>query len=204
MSWFGACIYDSFMSVAERACLAAWRTKLLADLEGTVVEIGAGTGANLPYYPSLERLLLSEPDRHMRRKLERRVARDGGRSVELIDAPANRLPLDDEAVDAVVSTLVLCTVDDPRAVLAEVHRVLRPGGRLVVLEHVASDDVGRFRWQERIEPLWKRLAGNCHLTRRTAASIERSGFIIDELEHESMRKAFPFVRPTIRGNALKA
>ncbi|HZO12613.1 MAG TPA: class I SAM-dependent methyltransferase [Polyangiaceae bacterium] len=203
MSWFGACIYDRVMSATEDACLAAWRREILAGVCGTVCEIGAGTGVNLAHYPKgYDRLLLTEPDRHMRKKLEQRA--DGRAHVEVIDAGATRLPIDSGAVDTVVSTLVLCSVEDPGAVLSEARRVLRPGGQLLFLEHVASDDADRLRWQRRIEPIWKRLAGNCHLTRRTEELIESAGFSVHEVQRESMRKAFPFVRPTVRGSAIKS
>lgn len=90
--------------------------------------------------------------------------------------------------------------------LREVHRVLRPSGQLVFLEHVGADPAAaptRLRWQQRIEPLWRHLAGDCHLTRRTDATIAECGFAIEELTPESMRKALPFLRPTVRGRARK-
>lgn len=203
MSWFGACIYDRFMSATENACLGQWRQEILARVRGTVLEIGAGTGVNLAHYPRVfDRLLLTEPDFYMRKKLEQRV--EGRAAIEVIDAGAARLPIDSGAVDTVVSTLVLCSVQDPEAALSEARRVLRPGGQLLFLEHVASDDADRLLWQRRIEPIWKRLAGNCHLTRRTEALIEGAGFAVHSVQRESMRKALPFVRPTVRGCAIKS
>jgi ubiquinone/menaquinone biosynthesis C-methylase UbiE len=98
----------------------------------------------------------------------------------------------------------LCSVKDPARALAEMRRVLRPGGRLYFIEHVAADDnPGRLRWQRRVEPLWKRLMGNCHMTRQTLAEIERAGFTVENVRRESLRKAFPLVRPTVRGTALR-
>lgn len=195
-------LYDRLTRGSEEACVADWRAELLGGLRGDVIEVGAGTGANLRHYGSgVSRLVLAEPDRHMRRRLQRTLA--GARApVELIDSPAERLPLPDASFDAVVCTLVLCSVNDPDQALAEYQRVLRPGGQLVFIEHVAAhDNPGRLRWQRRVEPLWKRAFGNCHLTRDTAAAIERAGFEIDELQRQSMRKANPVVRPTIRGRA---
>jgi ubiquinone/menaquinone biosynthesis C-methylase UbiE len=96
---------------------------------------------------------------------------------------------------------VLCSVKDPAASLAEIRRVLRPGGRYVFLEHVASDDPTRLRWQKRIEPAWRVLADNCHVTRRTEESIRAAGFAIERITRESVRKALPIVRPSIRGVA---
>jgi ubiquinone/menaquinone biosynthesis C-methylase UbiE len=200
-----ATIYDPFMAATERACLQAWRTELLADVKGTVLEIGAGTGRSLPCYPmGLERLVLAEPDRHMRARLEARISAALARVVEVIDAPAERLPLPDGSVDVVVSSLVLCTTPDPSRALAEVHRVLVPGGTLVFLEHVADDErPDRLRWQRRLEPLWKHLAGGCHLTRRTHEAIADAGLALERIERTSMRKANPLIRRSIRGVARK-
>lgn len=203
MSRLMALAYDRFMRSSERACLDAWRHDLLAGLSGAVLEIGAGTGANLAHYPrEVDRLVLTESDRFMRDRLERRVRESGRRGVEVRDASADALPFADRSFDAVVSTLVLCSVPDVEATLAEVKRVLRPGGSFVYLEHVAAeDDASRLVWQRRIEPFWTRVAGNCHLTRRTGEAIRRAGFVVDTEARESMRKALPFVRPTVRGIA---
>ena len=204
MSWLFAAAYDPFMRKSEEACLRAWRRELLAPLEGRVLEIGAGTGANLPFYPrSLARLVLTDPDRHMQRRLEE-ASRAGGAAppVEVAPATADALPFEAGSFDAVVSTLVLCSVPDLARTLDEVRRVLRPGGTLVFLEHVAAEDrPSRLAWQRRLEPVWRRLAGNCHLTRRTDEAIRAAGFSFDRLTRASMQKALPFVRPTIRGVA---
>jgi ubiquinone/menaquinone biosynthesis C-methylase UbiE len=198
-----AALYDRAMRDVERAGLGAWRKELLADLSGHVLEIGAGTGRNLAYYPaSVERLVLVEPDRHMRRRLEQRLA-DAPVPPEVVEAPAEDLPFPDASFDTVVSTLVLCSVRDPARAAAEAGRVLRPSGRLVLIEHVAAvDRPRRLAWQRRLEPLWRPLAGNCHLTRRTDEILRRAGFELVALERASMRKAPPIVRPTIRGSAV--
>ena len=176
MSRFMAAIYDPFMSSVEEACLAAWRSELLAGLAGEVLEVGAGTGANLAHYPqAVTRLVLAEPDRHMHERLAAKVRAPGARRAELSSSPADALPFPDGAFDAVVCTLVLCSVPDPAAALREIHRVLRPGGRLVFMEHVAAADGTRRRvWQGRVEPFWKTIAGNCHLTRHTEEAIRDS------------------------------
>lgn len=198
--------YDRSMAGTEEACLREWRRALLADLSGEVLEIGAGTGLNLDHYPdTVSRLVLAEPDRHMRARLAPRLdARRSGFPVEQAEAGVDPLPFPDAGFDAVVSTLVLCSVPDHDAALSEVHRVLRPGGRFVYLEHVAAyENPKRHGWQRRIEPLWKRVAGNCHLTRRTEQSILDAGFDVVEERRESMRKSPPFVRVTVRGVAVK-
>lgn len=200
-----AALYDRMMASTEKACLSQWRAGLLRDLEGTVLEVGAGTGLNLPYYPTaVTRLVAAEPDPHMRRRLEDKVRALGLDRAEVVDASLEALPGPADQFDAVVCTLVLCSVPRQEAALREIHRVLKPGGRLVFLEHVAATDrPRRLKWQRRIEPVWKRVAGGCHLTRRTAEAIARAGFAIPDITRESMRKSMPIVRPTIRGIAVK-
>ncbi len=199
-----AAIYDRFMSKTEANCLAAWRSELLSDVGGRVLDVGAGTGANLPYYTqNVERLVLAEPDQHMRAKLEAKLV-DFELNAEVVDAALEELPFADGSFDVVVSTLVLCSVPELGPALAEVKRVLRPGGRFVFLEHVASDDPGRYRWQRRLEPLWRRVAEGCRLTRRTEQAILDAGLRVDSCTRESMRKAVSIVRPTVRGVAIRA
>jgi len=200
-----ASVYDRLIQASEVACLRMWRAELLGGLTGRVLEVGAGTGLNVAYYPrALARLVLSEPDRHMRSKLAQRARAEHWERAEILDAGLERLSLPDDEFDAVVGTLVLCSVPRLGQALAEIRRVLRPGGRFVFLEHVAAEDRSRrLKWQRRLEPVWRRLAGNCHLSRRTAAAIEAAGFRIADIKRESMRKAWPLVRPTIRGVAVK-
>src|SRR5512147_2710424 len=128
-------MYDRFLEGAERAGLREWRRTLLEQARGEVLELGAGTGGNLALYPpSVTRLVLCEPDRHMREILQRKL---GARpDVEVLDAPAEALPVPPRSFDTVVATLVLCSVADPMRVASEIHRVLRPGGTFLFLEHV--------------------------------------------------------------------
>lgn len=201
MSRLLAAIYDHLMRATEEACLSAWRAELLAPLAGSVLEVGGGTGANLAHYaPAVTRLVVTEPDPVMRRRLTRRA----GARAAVIEAAAEKLPFADATFDAVVGTLVLCSVRDPSAALAEIRRVLKPGGRFVFVEHVAADDnPARLRWQRRIEPIWKRLMGNCHVTRRTEDAIRAAGFQLHDVKRESLRKAIPIARPSVRGFALR-
>jgi len=205
MSWLSAHLYDWFTRGSEEACLSAWRAELLSKVGGSVLEVGAGTGANLRYYPSkVTRLVLSEPDFHMRQVLRKRPAPNGLGPIELFDCAAEDLFFPDSSFDFVVSTLVLCSVRSLERSIAEIRRVLKPGGALVFLEHVAAEDrPARLRWQQRLEPFWRRLMGNCHLTRRTATAIANEGFEIETLARESIRKASPIVRPSVRGVARK-
>jgi ubiquinone/menaquinone biosynthesis C-methylase UbiE len=203
MSRLFAALYDRLIADMEKAGVRDWRAKLLANLSGSVLEIGAGTGLNLEHYPRGIDLVVSEPDRHMRARLQAR-ADQLGRAVTVIDAPAERIPFPDASFDAVVSTLVLCSVADPGATLAEIRRVLVPGGRLVFLEHVADEhDPRRRRWQRRVEPVWRRVAGNCHLTRTTERALVDAGFTMQDITRESMEAASSLVRPTVRGSAVR-
>ncbi|HVN59686.1 MAG TPA: class I SAM-dependent methyltransferase, partial [Gaiellaceae bacterium] len=142
--------YDRFSRGNEEAGVRALRQSLLADATGRVLEIGAGTGANLPHYNgNIESLVVTEPEPPMLRRLQR-AARDQMPSAKVLRAPAEDLPFEDDSFDAVVSTLVLCGVDDQPRALREARRVLRPGGRLLFLEHVRSDDPGLARFQDRM------------------------------------------------------
>ena len=202
-----AMMYDRMMTGVEEAGLSRWRAELLGEASGATLELGAGTGRNLAFYPDdVSRLVLAEPDRSMRTRLRRAVvSTHRPRPVEVVDAPAEALPFEDASFDTVVATLVLCSVRDPERALCEVRRVLRPEGSFLFIEHVAAEDrPPRLRWQQRVEPVWRAVAGNCHLTRRTETAITAAGLTVERVERASMRKAPSFVRPTIRGSARVA
>jgi ubiquinone/menaquinone biosynthesis C-methylase UbiE len=148
-----AAIYDRMSESEERAFLARLRSKLLASATGTVVEVGAGTGRNLPYYrPEVVREVVAvEPDPHMTRRAQPRLAAAQD-PVRPLDATAERLPLDDGFADTVVATLVLCSVDDPEKAVREIHRVLKPGGTLLFIEHIRSEEPWRMRLQDFLTP----------------------------------------------------
>ena len=202
MGWFMAKLYDRSMAEAERACLRSWRAALLAEASGVTLDIGAGTGANIEHFSdAVTRLVLAEPDRHMRAKLQARLS---GRDAELITSSAENIELPNASCDTVSCMLVLCSVSDPSASLRELHRVLKPGGKLLFIEHVAAHDrPDRLRWQRRIEPIWKLVAAGCHLTRDTAQAIEENGFEMQQIDRASIRKAMPLVRPSVRGIAIR-
>jgi len=196
--------YDRAMARVESLCLADWRRELLAGLEGSVLEIGAGTGANLPFYPdTVDALLLSEPDHFMRSELERKRAATG-RPARVLASPCESLDLPDACVATVVSTLVLCSVSCPETALSEIHRVLRPGGTLLFTEHVRSDRPTIHVWQRLLNPLWKRACGNCHLTRDTGQLLEQAGFRLEWVEETQMKGAPAIVRRVIMGRARKS
>lgn len=200
---FFAAIYDKLMAGTEEAGLTDMRAELLAGAEGRTLELGAGTGLNLAHYPAaVTELVLTEPDPHMARRLRDRLGSEAaGRRVEVIEAGAEELPVDAGSFDTVVSTLCLCTVSDPERVVAEVERVLRPGGRLLYLEHVRADGDGLARWQDRLETPWGWFAAGCHPNRDTAGTLASSGLEVAEPSRGELPKAPPIVRPLIRGEA---
>jgi SAM-dependent methyltransferase len=200
-SWLFASMYDRLTSGVEAAGLAAHRARLLKEARGRVLEIGAGTGANLRFYPSdVETITCAEPEAAMATRLERRV-REQSRPVTIVHAPVERLPFGDAEFDTVVSTLVLCTVSDQRRALREVWRVLKPGGRLLFLEHVRSDQPRLAAWQDRLNGLNRLVAGGCNCNRATLDAIRSARFTLTTLTRGELPKAPPFVRPLIVGTA---
>jgi ubiquinone/menaquinone biosynthesis C-methylase UbiE len=195
--------YDRFMAASERAGLRARRRSLLSGAGGATLEIGAGTGLNLDLYPpGVSELVLTEPSAAMAGRLRAKLGAHSAASV--VQAPAERLPFEADRFDTVVATLVLCTVPEPAAALAEVARVLRPGGRLLFLEHVRAPRPGLARWQDRLERPWKLFGAGCHCNRDTAAGIEASPLRIEALKRGEIPRALPLVRPMIVGAARLA
>jgi ubiquinone/menaquinone biosynthesis C-methylase UbiE len=199
-----AAMYDRLMAGTERAGLADRRAQLVAGARGATLELGAGTGLNLRHYPAaVTDLVLAEPDRHMARRLRARLG-EAGRPAEVVEAPAERLPFEDGRFDTVVVTLVLCTVQDPAQALEEIARVLKPGGRLLFLEHVRAPDGARLsRWQDRLERPWGWFGGGCHPNRDTIAAVEASPLSVESAEHGELPKAPPIVRPLVVGVAVR-
>jgi ubiquinone/menaquinone biosynthesis C-methylase UbiE len=203
---FFARIYDRALASTEKAGLADMRRSLLAQARGRVLEIGAGTGLNLPHYTSeVEELILAEPDPHMAVQLREKLRSEpvaAGR-VKVIEATAEELPYDDDSFDAVVSTLVLCTVEDQQRSLAEVRRVLVEGGALLFIEHVRSHNRRLARFQDLVERPWGWVAGGCHPNRATDQALAGSGFWIDRLEHGTLPKALRPMKPMVQGVARR-
>jgi ubiquinone/menaquinone biosynthesis C-methylase UbiE len=195
-----AAVYDPLSARSEREFGGELKRKLLANARGRVLEIGIGTGLSLPHYPPDVELVGVEPSPPMLKRARRRAA-EVGRTVELIHAPAEELPFEDDSFDTVVSLAVLCTVREPEQVLREIHRVLRPGGRFVFLEHVRSDDPQLARRQDRWERPWGWVAGGCHPNRRTLDAIESAGFDMVDLEREDLQHVPRLVRPNVKGVA---
>jgi len=197
-------IYDPFLTLGERRGMAARRTELLAQASGRVLELGAGTGLNLPHYTdAVDELVLSEPDAAMGRRLGRRLA--GAHSaVVVVAAPAERLPFDDASFDTVVSTLVLCTVTDATAAVREVRRVLRPEGRLLFIEHVRADRARLARWQDRLARPWRAFAMGCRANQPTLELLAAAGLRIDVADTDRWRGMPAIVRPLAIGRASRA
>jgi ubiquinone/menaquinone biosynthesis C-methylase UbiE len=196
---FFASIYDRMLADTEEAGMRDRRRELLGRARGRTLEIGAGTGLNFEYYPdAVTELTLTEPFGPMAARLRDRVTERG----TVIEAPADRLPVADASIDTVVCTLVLCTVDDVSATLAEIARVLAPGGRLLFCEHVRSDDPGTARWQDRFERPWKFVGHGCRCNRDTLAAIAASPLEVDSVECGELPKSPPIVRPLVVGSAI--
>jgi len=196
-----AAMYDRSLKATEEAGLGQMRRDLLAGAGGRVIEIGAGTGVNLDLYPEgVEELVVVEPDPHMAKRLRVKLPASE-REVTVVEAPGERLPFEDDSFDTAVATLVLCTIPDPAAALAETARVLKPGGHLLFIEHVRSQDPGLARWQDRLERPWRFLGDGCHCNRDTIATIAASPFELEEVERGRMPKAPPIVSPLARGSA---
>lgn len=180
--------------------VAARKAALLAGLTGDVLEIGPGSGPNLAYYAPTIRWVGVEPNPYMHPYLRRSAARQG-LAVELRQGTAEALPVPDQSMDAVVSTLVLCSVHDQAQALAEVRRVLRPGGRFLFLEHVAAPTGSRLRrLQNLVRPLWQTLGDGCHPNRETWAAIQEAGFAQVQIEHFDL--PIPLIPGHIAGYAV--
>jgi ubiquinone/menaquinone biosynthesis C-methylase UbiE len=181
--------------LVDRACGSKgydrWRREVTAGLSGTVVEIGFGSGLNMPAYPAaVERVYAVEPASLGRRLAAGRIAFPRMRGH--VDSPRRGLPLDDDSCDEALSTFTLCTIPAVEQALAEVRRVLRPGGRFHFLEHGLAPDPGVARWQHRFEPLQKRVADGCHLTRDPVALVEAAGFRVERVERRYARGPKPW------------
>jgi ubiquinone/menaquinone biosynthesis C-methylase UbiE len=193
-------VYDPFVWLGEALGMRRHRRELLRGAYGCVVEIGAGTGLNVAHYPAdVAELVLSEPEPGMRHRLARRLDQHG-RVARILDAPAERLPLADASVDTVVSTLVLCTVDDPEGALREIARVLRQDGQLLFVEHVRASSPFLAGCQDRLLEPWRAFAGGCVCNRPTAELMRALGFTV--VTDDAVWRGMPaIVHPLVVGRA---
>lgn len=191
--WFAA-TYDVMIRPAERRLLSKVRPRLLIGLSGTVLEVGAGTGANFPYYPTGLSIIATEPDPFMRERAERRVLACQRPEIAVREARAEQLPFEDTSFDHVVATLIFCTVPDVMRGLAEIRRVLRPGGTFRFIDHVRNDE-SRF-WgglQDRVAPAWRWFGAGCNPNRRTEQAMQQAGFRFDWIEHDTVGFGMPAI-----------
>ena len=202
--WFAA-IYDKMLASEEKKFLGAIRAEMLKDVSGKVLEIGAGTGANFPYYQPGAHVTAIEPDPYMLQRAQKRVS-EANTDIELQQVAAEELPFPDASFDFVIDTLVLCSVRDPRKVLAEIKRVLKPGGELRLYEHVRyKNPIGALS-QDVISPAWQWFGAGCHPNRDTGRFVRDAGF---EVINEQILKEVPpvppmiFVRPHLRAVARR-
>lgn len=197
-----AAMYDRGLKATEDAGLREMRRELLAEAGGRVLELGAGTGVNLDLYPdAIEDLVMIEPDPYMAKQLRAKLA-ESARTATVIEVSAERLPFEDASFDTAVAMLVLCTIPDPAAALAEAARVLKPGGQLLFVEHVRAEDPGLARWQDWLEKPWRFLGDGCHCNRDTVATIAASPLSLGGVERGALPKAPAIVRPLVHGSAV--
>jgi ubiquinone/menaquinone biosynthesis C-methylase UbiE len=202
-----ALYYPPLTALAERAGMREKRRELIARARGRTVEVGAGSGLNLPHYTgAVDELILTEPSEHMLARLREQLAGDAPPvgTWKVVEAGAEALPFEDASVDTVVCTYVLCTVPDQPAALREIARVLRPGGRLLFLEHVhagGGTKLGRF--QDLVERAHVYIAAGCHPNRHTADGLAGSPLEIETLERGTQPRAPLTVRPIISGSAVR-
>jgi ubiquinone/menaquinone biosynthesis C-methylase UbiE len=204
--WGARCtptLYDPFLWLSERRGMAALRREAAGQASGRVLELGAGTGLNLPHYrDTVSELVLTEPEPGMAKRLVRR-AKHAPVSARVLTASAEELPFADASFDAVVATLVFCTIADPVAALRETRRVLADGGRLLFVEHVRAPSGSRLeRWQDRLHDPWRAFAYGCRCNQDTLALLDQSGFTVAEQREEQWRGMPAIVRPLICGHAL--
>jgi len=200
---FFAWIYDRALKRAEAGGLRELRRTVLSKAVGRTLEIGAGTGLNLPHYPdAVTELTLTEPSAPMASMLRRKLAGHATIAV-LVETAAEAMPFQADSFDTIVTTLVLCTVADPIGVLRELARVLRPGGGLIFLEHVRANDPPLAGWQDRLAKVWSWLADGCQCNRDTLATINCSPLVLESVEHVRLPMLGILVSPGIYGVARK-
>jgi len=175
--------YDRYClpRVLDFACgmkaITRQREKVVPMAAGQVLEVGIGTGQNLCHYDKrkVQRLWGLDPAAEMQPLARKRMTR-AGLEVDMIPLSAEKIPQPDDRFDCIVLTYTLCSIPDPLAALSEMRRVLKPGGRLIYCEHGKSPDAGVHKWQERLTPTWRKIAGNCHIGRDIPALLQQAGF----------------------------
>jgi len=192
MGFYSKYVLPTLTDLAMRShTLRPERARWVSLAKGAVLEIGVGSGLNLPMYGrDVRKLYALDPSEELLQIARSRAAR-AAFSVEFLCRPAEAIPLAHGSVDDVVTTWTLCTIPDPVAALQEMRRVLRPEGRLIFVEHGRSPDLAVVRWQDRLTPLWRRVAGGCHLNRPMRVLIEESGFRLERIDTGYMKGPKP-------------
>jgi len=180
------------------------RKRCLGAVKGTVLEVGIGSGLNLPYYPPAVTRVVGIDPSQMSAKLARQRIAAARFPVEILGLSAEKIPAEDASFESVVSTFTLCTIPDAEGALREMRRVLSPGGRLYFVEHGSADDPGVKRWQERLNLMQQVIFGGCHLNRPISSLIERAGFELESLENGYLKGAPKFAGFLYRGVARRA
>lgn len=203
-------LYEHFVlpHLIDYACsigpIMKLRQQIVPRAEGIVLEVGMGSGTNLQYYDParVDFVWGLEPSEGMRRKAKTNVSRSLV-DVRWLDLPGEQIPLEDNSVDSVLLTFTLCTIPDWRAALRQMLRVLKPGGKLLFCEHGQSPDSGIRKWQDRVTPAWKKMAGGCHLNRPIDRLIEEGGFLIQEIDNLYVRNTPRIAGYIYHGVAVK-
>src|SRR5919109_4104151 len=193
MSFYGRFVLPRLINlVMQNKADMAERRRFIPLARGAVLEVGIGSGINLPFYgPQVRKLYGVDPSRALWRLAGKRL-RDSRVPVQFIESSAERIPLSDALVDDAVITWALCTIPDPLQALSEMRRVLKPGGRLIFVEHGQSPDPAVRAWQKRLNPVWKRIAGGCNLDRQVDELVAKAGFRISEIERQYSKGPKPF------------
>jgi SAM-dependent methyltransferase len=196
-------MYDRFLSRVEKYGLSEKRAEFLAPAYGRTLELGTGTGLNLPHYPpAVTELVLTEPYPHMLTKLEEKVRNDP-RRIQLTVSGAEKLPFPDGSFDTVVAAMILCTVPDPDVALGEIERVLKPGGQYLFLEHVRNPDPKVARKQDIIQKGWYWFGNECHCNRPTVETLRGSSLVIEDIQETKMPGAWEFIEAMVIGRAVR-
>lgn len=192
MSFYGTCVIPHLVHLAMRnRRLLPYRERTISAAEGRVLEIGIGSGLNLPFYAGRVKQVIGLEPASRLLSMARDQARGTSLSVKLIEGSAEAIPLESSSMDTVVTTWTLCTIPAVVQAIDEVRRVLKPGGQLLFVEHGLAPDAGVRKWQDWLTPAWKRIGGGCHLNRPIRWLIEQNGFNIAQLEMGYMQGPKP-------------
>ncbi len=193
MSFYQRFVVPPMIALAMKTGEATrYRKKVVPGIEGRVLEIGIGSGLNLPFYSEAVNAVVGlDPSAELLAMAQKRAGKTPF-ATELVNAPAEDMPFENASFDTVLTTWTLCSIGEPLAALAEMRRVLKPAGRLVFVEHGRARELRVIAWQDRLNPLWRRFFGGCNLNREIDALIEDGGFAISDLETEYMKGPKPF------------